>query len=710
MRLIFSLVLSLVMLCSQLTCLAAGNPEQKEMKTVKVGYLLYTGYQEGAEGMPKSGYGYEYLQKLSYYANWQYEYVYGGFSDLLAKLQRGEIDIMGNLSYTPERAKTISFGNELQGKEQYYLFVREDNTSIRADDFKTLNGLRIGINKNSVQAQFFQEWMQKRKLHCEIIYYDSSKQRTADMNLGKLDATVAPNVIDDENSRYHWYSVAKIGESPFYFGVNKKRPDLLDELNRAQQQVLQSDWFYNEKVYLKYYGDSAATVTALSPTEYNWLKHKGKLTIGYTDNSLPYANWDKKKNELVGILSVYKEHAEKRYQTQIETKYFHNLKTLREALNKGEVDAIYPAYSSYWIAESRDILVTSPLSKTYLMLLYKGDYTDSTTSKIAVSESSSLQQYFAKEFYPKSELIMLPDISSCVKAVAEGRVNSTLFTADTYYAYRNELKALYDCQLLNTGKPVPIGFAVRRGDISTYSFMKKSLQGIGPERISKALVEGGYAVPEPSVEQFLSRNVYLVLITAILFTAILACFSVYYILTKRKEATMLRSVSDLNKKAFIDFATVLPNKNKCKELLSREGPLTVPTACFMFDLNDLKLVNDTLGHETGDDMIASFASVLRKVIPAQYFVGRFGGDEFLMIAENISGHAEIADILAELKQITESFNKSNKTFKLSYGVGYAYSRDYDSITMQELFNIADEKMYANKKASKEAGKTANPRT
>ena len=76
----------------------AIQAEAKQAKTVKVGYVLYQGYQEGREDEPKSGYGYEYLQQLAYYANWRYEYVYGGFSDLLEKLQKGEIDVMGNLS------------------------------------------------------------------------------------------------------------------------------------------------------------------------------------------------------------------------------------------------------------------------------------------------------------------------------------------------------------------------------------------------------------------------------------------------------------------------------------------------------------------------------------------------------------------------------------------------------------------------------------
>ena len=245
--------------------------EEQQPKTVRVGYVLYKGYQEGSAGEPKVGYGYEYLQQLAYYANWRYEYVYGGFSDLMEKLQKGELDVMCNLSYTSKRAETMSFGTEEQGREHYYLYVREDRADIRGDDLSTLSNKRIGVNKNSIQADLFLEWLKRNNIKCELVYYKSSKARTNDMNMGKLDATVATNVIDDPNSLYHWYSVAKIGESPFFFGVNKRRPDILQELNAAQSRILQSDWYYNEKVYLKYYGNTSANDSGMNAQDRLWL-------------------------------------------------------------------------------------------------------------------------------------------------------------------------------------------------------------------------------------------------------------------------------------------------------------------------------------------------------------------------------------------------------------------------------------------------------
>lgn len=131
------------------------DKEQTSLKKVRVGYLTYPGYQEGEGDAPKSGYGYEYLQQIAYYAGWEYEYVNGSFSELLDMLKAGEIDLMGDLSYIEDRAKDIYFANEEQGREYYYLFVREDRIDINATDLSTLENARVGINKGSVQVDLF---------------------------------------------------------------------------------------------------------------------------------------------------------------------------------------------------------------------------------------------------------------------------------------------------------------------------------------------------------------------------------------------------------------------------------------------------------------------------------------------------------------------------------------------------------------------------
>ena len=91
--------------------------------------------------------------------------------------------------------------------------------------------------------------------------FESSEKRYADMNSGKLDAIVSTTVAEKENS------ILKIGYSPYYLGVSKKSPELYAELNNAITKILQSDWYYNEKVYLKYNGKTSPAATLIPAIE-----------------------------------------------------------------------------------------------------------------------------------------------------------------------------------------------------------------------------------------------------------------------------------------------------------------------------------------------------------------------------------------------------------------------------------------------------------
>lgn len=161
-----------------------------------------------------------------------------------------------------------------------------------------------------------------------------------------------------------------------------------------------------------------------------------------------------------------------------------------------------------------------------------------------------------------------------------------------------------------------------------------------------------------------------------------------------------RANKQLEQKAYIDLHTGLPNKSKCEELLHNVEFIKEPTACIVFDLNNLKQVNDSLGHSIGDQLILNFSRLLRNSVPSKDFVGRYGGDEFMAVIYNTS-RENISTILAELQRETEQFNSYGTHIKISYSHGWALSADYNECTLRTLFDRADKYMYENKQQSKQ---------
>ena len=171
----------------------------------------------------------------------------------------------------------------------------------------------------------------------------------------------------------------------------------------------------------------------------------------------------------------------------------------------------------------------------------------------------------------------------------------------------------------------------------------------------------------------------------------------FLLITEQSISSMqiIRKNRILEQKAYIDVHTGLPNKSKCEELFSDMSFIKEPTACLMFDLNNLKSANDTLGHSAGDQLIASFARVLRNVIPAKDFVGRYGGDEFVVILYNITENT-VNSLLTQLHNEVMQFNRCGNNIPISYAQGWAVSTDYTDCTLRTLFDKADHFMYSNK--------------
>ena len=133
---------------------------QDAAKTVRVGWYESAFNMTDQFGR-RSGYAYEYQMKIASYSGWKYEYVVGSWPDLMEMLLNGELDMLSDVSYTPERDGKMLYPSLPMGTEEYYLFVAPGNTEITPADYSTLNGKRVGANRGSIQAACYEEWAER---------------------------------------------------------------------------------------------------------------------------------------------------------------------------------------------------------------------------------------------------------------------------------------------------------------------------------------------------------------------------------------------------------------------------------------------------------------------------------------------------------------------------------------------------------------------
>ena len=441
---------------------------EKENKTVRVGYFPYANFQEGGYGEHKQGAGYEYLQKISYITGWKYEYVYGSFKECLDMLADGEIDILGSVSYTPERAEAISFSDYAEGTERYWIYTREDHLNLTDGDLKQLNGCRIGVADGSCQKKLLEKWLDSNQLHAEIVvckgYDEIIKKQDAD----ELDAFVIPALSVDSD----FIAIANIGVSDCYFGVSKSRPDLLEELNSALEEINNTKTDYSSKLYARYEGKAAINY-ALNMEEKQWLAaHENTIRVGYLKDNLPFCG--EEDGKLTGILGTVLETVQKKYEITIQAVPCSTGIQMNEALQAGEIDIAGPIIQDFYTQEQFQVVLTDKIFDITPVVIYKGNDYSSSLSAIAATETSLYSELMVSLLFPDAEIKQYDTQEECLEAVANGKVGATVIPSSKINLL-NESSLTKSLSFAEMAKRQELGMFTTRGNRRAATIINKAI-------------------------------------------------------------------------------------------------------------------------------------------------------------------------------------------------------------------------------------------
>ena len=393
---------------------------EEENKTVRVGYFPYANFQEGGYGEHKQGAGYEYLQKISYITGWKYEYVYGSFKECLDMLADGEIDLLGSVSYTPERAESIDYSTYAEGTERYWLYTREEHADLADGDLKQMNGCRIGATDGSYQKELLEKWLDSNQIQAEVVICKGYDEMIEKLDADELDALVVPALSVNSD----FIAIANIGAGDCYFGVSKSRPDLLKELNSALEEINNTETDYSSKLYARYEGKAVINY-ALNKEEKQWLDaHENTICVGYLKDNLPFCG--EENGKLTGILGTVLDTVQEKYKITIKVVPCSTGEQMNEALQSGEIDIAGPIIQDLYTQEQFQVILTDEIFDITPVVIYKGNEYRSSLSTIAATDTSLYSELMVSFLFPDAEIKQYDTQEECLKAVANGKAGATV--------------------------------------------------------------------------------------------------------------------------------------------------------------------------------------------------------------------------------------------------------------------------------------------
>ena len=469
-------------------------------KTVRVAYFSNdSDYQSEDENGVKSGWGYEYLQTLSYYTGWKYEYVYGDFATLMEKLQDGQIDLMANVSYTPERAEKLLFSTNPQGKERYYLFVSPTRDDLAGGDYQALQGTVVGVIPDMSQSVAAQQKLAEEGIDVEYRDYDTSTELFDALAAGQIDAAAMNDSISSPNASPAFY----VGESNYYLAVPKSRPDLLADANTAMARLQMANPGYTDELKVKYTANGGTS--GLSSGEERWLAQRSNtISIGYIDHTLPYANTSA-DGELEGSLAALVSELEDDFGAQVRVQAYPSHNDLYKALLVGDVDVAAPVVRSFARAEASDLVQTDAFASTAAVAVYRDGELSDALGTIATYPGALINNKVLGTKYPDSMLVACSSLVGCVDAVATGRAGATIIPLTSLDTVRSE----YDISDLKTAElpdPVELNCWLRKGEPELLSILNKAIANSGDAVEAATLSRYSYADAESPLLRFYKKH------------------------------------------------------------------------------------------------------------------------------------------------------------------------------------------------------------
>ncbi len=629
---------ALIAICS---FTAAGSAEKG--KTVRVGWYE-SSYNSTDQNGRRSGYAYEYQLKLSAYTGWNLEYVTGSWPELMQKLMNGDIDLMSDVSHTPEREAYMLFPDLPMGTEEYYIFTAPGNTEITPGMPATLNGKKVGANKSSLQLELYVKWAKENGVQAELVEVDCSEDESLRMmEEGALDAYVT---VDSFTNPERAVPVCKVGASDFYFAVSKSRPDLLTELDAGMRRIQDENRYYNQQMYDKFIKRAGANAF-LSTNEVNWLSQHGAVRLGYQDNYLAFCAIDKETGELTGAIKDYLQYASDciaNAHLDFETVGYPTASAALEALNRGEVDCVFPANLGGYDGEKLGAAVSPALIQSEVYAVVRE--TDQTIFRkrdhviVAVNQGNPNYDAFLVDHFPNWRKVYFADTDACLKAVASGLADCVLVSN---FRYNNIAKQCARARLtaLTTGEEMDYCFAVRKGETELFSILAKTLSLVPDSTINAALT---YYIAEDSkvsVEDMIVDNLWAVL-AAVAVVLLVILFLLFQNMRAVRKANKLISATET------DEMTGLYNRSFFFQYANRmhqEKPDT-PMDAIVLNIEQFHSINALNGRDFGDRVLRTLGDEIHAVAKETGGIaGRFEADRFDIYCRHRQEYAPLFDRL-----------------------------------------------------------------
>lgn len=531
-------LLSLLLLLSAVLPVKAAA-ETAPVKIVRIGSFENTFNYCNEKGARK-GYGYELLQTLSGYTGWQFEYVTCDWSDCFEKLENGEIDIMGGISYTEDRAEKMLFSDEPMGEEKYYLYADLSRADISASNFKTLNGKKVGVLMGTEPEVMLTEWEKKYGIKTQHVNISNNEDVQQKLANHEIDCFVS--LEESLWAELGISTITRVGKSSIYYVLNKDRSDLKEELDNAMRALDEEAPFYTADLCKKYFSLDYKPI--LTGEEKAWLRKHGAIRMGFLTSDSGVSTFDPATGEITGTITDYIQFAADclgNQKLEFQLVGYDDKEAELNALKSGEIDMIFHFDQSPNLAEEYRVARTNTTWTANMMVVTNQQlFTENQVNRVAVPQNKiSLTRYIAF-YYPQWEIVDCDTQEDAIKLVKDGQADCFIIGVSSEAKY-SKIYGFYSVPLPN---PANSCFAVNSGNRSLLSILNKTIKAMPANMLTSSLAMHKSSLRKVTLSEFIKDNFVMVLLVSSIAVAAILLTILKLLRKARKAEAAARKAAD----------------------------------------------------------------------------------------------------------------------------------------------------------------------
>ena len=403
-----------------LMMLAIGNNVFAEEIKLRVGYVPDTGFLEEDRQGHIRGYGYEYMEFLSRYGNWKFEYVpCTSWADCGEKLQNGTIELLPAMPGDYRSLKNVTRTDHVIGRYPMALITK---------DGKVKSQMKIGTNSSNAPVPSFAKVAEQENFKYELVNFKNFFEMEEGLRRDEIDGYIAP-VIELGKQK----NIAAIFDRQSYrLLVKSENKELLAAMNTAMDEMLMDQPNIRNRLNDKYLRAGGASLI-LNKQEKDFLSEKGKLTTAILMKDKPYAYHE--NGELHGVIPAVVKQISEDLNVEIEIIETETPADASNLIQRGAIDFIADAVCDFSWAKTLNMAPTqSYLSLDYVAVTRRGEEIKKN-SVVACVPDLLYTKTFIYPRYAESDRFYCKSLEECFSAVSDG-------SADILFAPRSEVTYL----------------------------------------------------------------------------------------------------------------------------------------------------------------------------------------------------------------------------------------------------------------------------